>query len=336
MNDPFEFDSFNETDVREEVIAPLIRSLGYRSGTTNTVIREQLLRYPQLSLGRKDSRKDPILRGKADYILEAMGRVRWVIEAKAPSVSFDNDVIEQAWTYANHPEVRAVYFVLCNGWYFNIYLTNCGPNCEAILSVPHDQFGLKFSTIENILSPSALIRDYGTRPIDLNPPIAQGLRSIAQITNGLIRYKSSNLDLPMLNQLQVRIKKGAIERAEDGTLKALLAITSPFQSVEELNERLGISTLEMTSMDTSLSSNPSFSTVFKYSKDVVIPAGEKLLDFRSWDLIKLDSNVELRIESVARGFFEVGIFQGDFTTKITHLNREINVELSGIFLLNLA
>lgn len=93
-NDNIDFTRLNETDVREEIIAPLIRELGYRSSTEHNVLREQSLRYPRLSLGRKDTRKDPLLRGKADYILEAGGLVRWVIEAKAPTCDIDIDEIE--------------------------------------------------------------------------------------------------------------------------------------------------------------------------------------------------------------------------------------------------
>lgn len=49
----YNFEELNETDVREEIIAPLLRELGYRSGTENDVIREQLLKYPRSYLGRK-------------------------------------------------------------------------------------------------------------------------------------------------------------------------------------------------------------------------------------------------------------------------------------------
>jgi len=71
-------ENLNETDVREQILAPLIRKLGYKSGTENNVIREQFLKYPKLSLGRKNQ-KDPLLRGKADYILEAYRKVNWVM-----------------------------------------------------------------------------------------------------------------------------------------------------------------------------------------------------------------------------------------------------------------
>ena len=44
----YNFEALGETDVREEIIAPLLRHLGYRSGTEHDVIREQYLSYPQL------------------------------------------------------------------------------------------------------------------------------------------------------------------------------------------------------------------------------------------------------------------------------------------------
>ena len=53
------FDRMGEADVREEVLAPLVRSLGYRTGGEHDVIREQSLRYPKIFLGRKNPAKDP-------------------------------------------------------------------------------------------------------------------------------------------------------------------------------------------------------------------------------------------------------------------------------------
>jgi predicted type IV restriction endonuclease len=105
--------------LREEIIAPLLRQLGYRSGTPNSIIREQALSYSQLSLGRK-KKHDPILRGRADYICDVQGKVKWVIEAKAPAAALDKDADEQAWSYANHPEIRALYYCLSNGREFQI------------------------------------------------------------------------------------------------------------------------------------------------------------------------------------------------------------------------
>ncbi len=97
----------------EGIIAPLLQKLGYRKGTHNHIIRELSLKYPRQSLGRK-KKTDPRLRGSADYICEVQGEkgtIRWVIEAKSPSNKIDDpNGLSQAWSYANHPEVKAIYY----------------------------------------------------------------------------------------------------------------------------------------------------------------------------------------------------------------------------------
>lgn len=54
-----DFDTMNETDVREIIVRPLIESLGYRHGTDATILTEKSLRYERNFLGRKNPRKDP-------------------------------------------------------------------------------------------------------------------------------------------------------------------------------------------------------------------------------------------------------------------------------------
>jgi hypothetical protein len=65
---PMNFDAMNEADIRAEVIDPLLRHLGYQSGTEFNIVRERTLRYPRMSFGRK-KRTDPELKGRPDYIL---------------------------------------------------------------------------------------------------------------------------------------------------------------------------------------------------------------------------------------------------------------------------
>ena len=137
---PYDFDTLNETDIREEIVAPLLRILGYRSGAENNVIREQPLNYPKSFLGRKKG-SDPILRGGANYICEIQKQVRWVIEAKSPDAAIGLESEEQSWSYANHPEIRAVYFCLANGKEFKIFQTNRGPEAPRGLSVPLRRHG---------------------------------------------------------------------------------------------------------------------------------------------------------------------------------------------------
>jgi hypothetical protein len=61
----------NESDVREEMATPMLRPLGYATGTENDIIREKSLTYENDFLGRK-KKTDPPLRGRADYILTVL------------------------------------------------------------------------------------------------------------------------------------------------------------------------------------------------------------------------------------------------------------------------
>ncbi|MGJ7536168.1 MULTISPECIES: hypothetical protein [unclassified Variovorax] len=54
------FDAMNEADVREEVIAPLIKAMGYRTGTENNVLRELSLTYSRVQLGREKANDPPV------------------------------------------------------------------------------------------------------------------------------------------------------------------------------------------------------------------------------------------------------------------------------------
>src|SRR5690348_820628 len=94
----------NEQAVREEIIAPILRALGYRANGENDIRhgKHLPLRYPRSYMGRK-KRTDPKLTGFADYICCAKNRVSWTIEAKGEQEDLTIDVVEQAYTYANHP-----------------------------------------------------------------------------------------------------------------------------------------------------------------------------------------------------------------------------------------
>lgn len=331
MFEPLQFQELNETDIREEVIAPLVRTLGYRSGTIHNVIREQSLRYPRAFLGRKDAQRDPMLRGKADYILEARGKVRWVMEAKAPDVEIDIDAIEQAWSYASHAEIRAVYFVLSNGRTLQIFQTNQGPNSGPIFSTTYEELDEKLTNIKNILSPEAIIRDHPEITPDLGKPLGPGLRSFVRITNGLIKYENNTLGLRVLSELQTGIAEGAIERDEDGRMVAYIRTTGPSRSLQELNERLGLSTFEMVSSDSIVSTDPDKPTTFIYRNTVILPAGEELIDLDTWKNIILQVNISCHVVAEAQGFLDGHRLAGKFNTKMTYLEAQVVVDMAGSF-----
>jgi hypothetical protein len=57
-----------------------------------------------------------------DYLILSGNTVRLVIEAKGPRENIDcGDHVAQAYSYSIHPEVRAKFYCLCNGYKLNIF-----------------------------------------------------------------------------------------------------------------------------------------------------------------------------------------------------------------------
>lgn len=112
-NDP----DFKEDSVREVVILPIIKELGY---TQENIVRSKTLQHPFLKIG---SKKRPI-NLVPDYALKVENNYAWVLDAKAPNQKIINDDnVEQVYSYATHPEIRSNYFTLCNGLEFSVYRT---------------------------------------------------------------------------------------------------------------------------------------------------------------------------------------------------------------------
>jgi hypothetical protein len=270
---PPSIDGFNETDVREEIISPLLRYLGYRARSDANIIRELSLRYPRVSLGRKNPLRDPPLRGRVDYILEVNGLVRWTIEAKPPTGTISIDDVEQAYSYACHPEIRAVFFCIVNGAELRIYQTNHGPSAAPVLTLLYSELPGAMQRLENILGPQAILRDHPRVHLDSGEPIGPGLRSVVRIVSGFVEFSDCEPPVPLLAELTLSISDGAIERDENGHLIVYVQSRSPFRSVNQFNERLGLNRLELVSPDSALSIKLDSPTVFRQEMEVVLPAG---------------------------------------------------------------
>lgn len=337
MFEALNFEELNEADVREEIIAPLLRGLGYRTGAQHNVIRDQSLRYPRAFLGQKDLKKDPLLRGKADYILEAGGKVRWIIEVKAPDNNFGPNEIEHAWAYSQHPGVRAVYFALCNGRRIEVFQTQRGPAASPILQLDYAALSQSdgYQRIDGLLSPAAILRDYPEPGADAAPPLGPGLRPVERITNGLIRYESNSLNHPALNGIRMEIDGGAFERDEQGRLIAYLRTLGPTKTLQESNQRLGFSAFEMTCADSVLSTTSDRSSVFVYDHPSTLPAGEEALDLSTWRTIKLPVTLHVRVKATAAGVLNGRQFTGEFNTELD-FEQQMKVRMSGSFAVHLA
>jgi DNA modification methylase len=109
---------FKEDSVREVIILPIIKQLGY---SQENIIRSKTLQHPFLRIG---SKKRPV-NLVPDYAFKIESSYAWVLDAKAPNQKIINDEnVEQVYCYATHPEIRSNYFALCNGLEFSVFRTS--------------------------------------------------------------------------------------------------------------------------------------------------------------------------------------------------------------------
>ncbi len=114
---PFDFSAvdqqnFKEDAVREDIIAPILRRVGYQAIGVTRMERSRSLKHPFVMIGSKKHKINIV----PDYTLFEHEKPVLVLEAKAPYESIENpDHIAQTFSYAIHPDVRCQHFALCNG-----------------------------------------------------------------------------------------------------------------------------------------------------------------------------------------------------------------------------
>ena len=138
---------FKEDSVREEIILPIIKGLGYNANKPNKIIRSRSLLHPFVSIGSQ--RKDIYI--IPDYLFEVNDRPAWILDAKSPTESLlKSKHVEQAYSYAIHSEVRVKFFALCNGIEFVLYNIE---KIKPVLHFPIKALPLYWATLKGILAP---------------------------------------------------------------------------------------------------------------------------------------------------------------------------------------
>jgi len=144
---------FTEQDVREDIITPLLNTLGYAKGTYFSLNREKHI----VLQGRK---KFP------DYELTLWAKNFWVLEAKKPkpavssgakrrktsSSPFGHPAIRQALEYAVHPDINAALLVLCDGRHISIFDREVDL-VNPVLTLPISEIASRFDELRALLDP---------------------------------------------------------------------------------------------------------------------------------------------------------------------------------------
>jgi Type I restriction enzyme R protein N terminus (HSDR_N) len=323
---PKNFDNMLEQDVREDIITPLLHRLGYEKDSENDIRRGQylILRYPKESFGTRKS-ADRLLTGYADYILDVGKQIRWVLETKSPANGILDVDVDQAFTYAKHPEVNAVFYCLCDGRELRIYQTNLLPEAALSFSLKYEEFESKYQTIENILSPNAMQRDWNGVRIDTGKPLAPNLRSTARISGGFYRYTSIKPRNELLSQFNFQIISGVIERDDQERLVGMVNTRSPIEDAQIISERIGTDKIDFVSKGSLISTDPSFPTIFKSESDFVFPKGISILNYT------YPCDIAYRTETVLQGYLDDSVFKGTFNVQWTTDFRGGSFETDGIF-----
>lgn len=269
------FEGATENDVREIVIRPLLERLGY---DRSKVMTQLPLRYSYLFLGHcKGKSKDRALRGEADYIVNVDQRLRWVLEAKRGGPITDDDR-EQAYSYAMHPEVRAVIFAVISGTHYEFFSTFETPEAGPILSFTENEAEKCIVAVQGLVGAEAMTTRYAKFSHDGGKPLGNGLRSFAQIQRGYLLYTSVPKHMTNISGLKVDFENGSVVREKEGGIRVLASPLFPTEIVEQFAQAMDIMKFELWTPSEEISDDDTKPTIFNGRKESVIPAGTHVPD----------------------------------------------------------
>jgi len=158
LDDP----DFKEDSVREEIIFPIIKAVGYGLAKPFKIIRSKALKHPFVSVGSNRKKITCI----PDYLFEVNGKYVWVLEAKGPNENIlEGKHVEQAYSYAIHSEIRVPLFALCNGKEFALFhISKERPilHFDMTLLAKHFDNLKKYVSPQNVLETDfTLAKDFG-------------------------------------------------------------------------------------------------------------------------------------------------------------------------------
>lgn len=146
LDDP----GFKEDSVREDIVAPILRKVGYRATGALRMERSKALAHPFVMIGSKRHKINIV----PDYTLYDESGPLMVLEAKAPNESIMKSAhVEQAYSYAIHPEVRCMSYALCNGRQLVFYHVT---KSEPLLAIDCKDIRARWEEVEKHLLPRYL------------------------------------------------------------------------------------------------------------------------------------------------------------------------------------
>ena len=177
---------FKEDSVREIIITPILTRLGYNPTGQYRIVRSKTLRHPFIYAGTRKCLINII----PDYTLLDGNKPLLVLDAKRATediVSREN--VQQAYSYAIHPEIKSQHFALCNGKSLVVFHVD---SSTPLLTIAFDEFESKWEEIERYLSPRFLkqpsLRQFA-------PDFGMALKRLGLLENAKVTMLGAQLNL---------------------------------------------------------------------------------------------------------------------------------------------
>jgi hypothetical protein len=136
---------YNEEAVREDLVTPMLKALGYQPTGHLRMVRGKPLVHPYVMLGTTRQK----LTLKPDYLLYSAETLLAVLDAKAPNEDLRSPKhVGQAYSYAVHPEVRARAFGLCNG---RVLVVWDAVTLKPLLDIPMQEVNTRWNDVRRAL-----------------------------------------------------------------------------------------------------------------------------------------------------------------------------------------
>ncbi len=142
--------AYSEDSVRENMATPILRELGYGTAGPHRILPAKAITHPFVYLGNTQHEITII----PDYLLQVNGANGFTLGVTAPSTDIrKGEVVEQAFGYAIHPEVRTFFYGLCNGRELCIYKWT---RVEPVLALPVRDLAGRWDELVRLVGPAAL------------------------------------------------------------------------------------------------------------------------------------------------------------------------------------
>jgi len=187
LDDP----DFKEDSVREELIVPMLRRLGYSASGPARILRSKALTHPFVYIGSTSHHISVI----PDYLLVVDENHKWILDAKAPNENIlAGKHLQQAFSYAIHPEVRAFRYALCNGRQLVVFDVQ---KIDPDLVQDMESLDQDFRAVERLLSPIAFTKPH---VLDFQPDMGLYLLKAGAPPDMTLHF--TEIGVPMLAKVE--------------------------------------------------------------------------------------------------------------------------------------